>query len=1211
MTCEVFCDYAAHAIAERFPRRYGSFCLHFLLNYLSSVWAAINNSIFPGVFGMALRSCTRVSRSFYGRVAIALPLAVLALTLSVRAQNANGRVIGVVTDSQGAAVVGANVTVTNTGTNVQWRTVTDGSGSYQVLDVPVGMYAVTVENKGFVKATTQPQELTINQSLRVDVRMKVGAVNETIEVQSQSSQVETVNPTVGGTVTGKAIQDLPLNGRNTLDLALTQPGVTPIADDIGTYGTSNGGATEEGLGGISVAGGRGDAITYLLDGGMNNRTTSNQVVFNPNPEAVEEFRLLENNYTAEYGRNGGGTISVVLKSGTNSLHGSLFEYLRNDDFNANDYIDNELGLPRQVLKRNQYGGVIGGPITLGKWLNGKDRFFFFFGYQGQRLAETVNEGFVTTYTPAELGGDFSNFQGNGPDPGVVGFLQAHPYYQSNPALAAQAVIDPTTIDPVAQKYIAASLIPTSPSGQIFPKGAETDNVDQYVGKFDFYATTNDRISLSLGTNKEPIDNPFFGANIPGYTAADTTWVDFGNINYTKTISLSTLNEVLITAQRFHETALPTSHLPTPTELGVNIQSDDPFGPPSLAFASGMNLGFNPNVTWKSDNNYAIADTLTWNRGHHTYKFGGRFGIIQENSIYAYQTNGIFYFSGPYGIGSGNDLADFLFGASDTFSEFSKAPSNEHQRQYAVFAQDEWKATPRVTLTYGLRYEYTSPETDTHGYSFSIVPGRQSVKFPGAPLGFLVPGDPGAPRGWYYPDYTNLSPRIGIAWDPFGNGKTSIRGGGGLFFDTLNGWMSDWATDEAPWAGGAYFGFSPNQVPTNAVDTILTDPYGTGGVVDPFPSQEPPPSNINFANAGFTPFLGSGNNFVNIHLKTPYIYQYNLSVQRQIGNGLMAEVGYVGSSSHKLLTWVDQNPFVLSTVAQGNPMRILNQQLLASNPNADPNTYGFAPTFDGLNHANYNGLLSSLTKQAQDVRYLGNVFFTTSYTWSHNLDNGTGFNSRVSSIPYYNHNQFYGNSDFDLRQRLAFSGGWELPFAKAWADGPQRLTSGWSLYPIYFIQSGIPLDFLAGLIQGSTDPGPSGAGDAEIVRADQMVSSPQTLNPRTVQTFSGATGNFWFNPNDFQQDACINAGTCPLGFYGTYRRNSFHGPRHSNLDMALEKSTNLVGERTKLLFRAEAFNLFNHAEFRPPEATSVTSGTFGQISGTYAPRILQLALKLSF
>jgi outer membrane receptor protein involved in Fe transport len=1156
---------------------------------------------------MALRSCKHLSCSpCTRRAAIVLSLAVLIFGVSVCAQNTSGRVIGIVTDPQGAAVAGAKVAVTNVGTNVSWNTVTDDKGSYQMLDVSIGMYKVTVESRGFAKATTEAQELTINQALRIDIRLKVGAANETVEVQSQAAQVETVNPTIGGTVTGKAIQDLPLNGRNTLDLALTQPGVVPIADDIGTYGTSNGGSTETGLGGISVAGGRGDAITYLLDGGMNNRTTSNQVVFNPNPEAVEEFKLLENNYTAEYGRNGGGTISVVLKSGTNGLHGSVFEYLRNDAFNANDYIDNELGNPRQVLKRNQFGGVIGGPITLGKWLNGKDRFFFFFGYQGQRQTATVNQGFVTTYTPAELGGDFSNFQGNGPDPGVVAFLQAHPYYQSDPAKQLQAMIDPTTINPVAQSYITAGILPTSPNGQVFPQGAQKDNVNQYVGKFDFYATKNDHISLSIGSNKEPILNPFFGANIPGFTSATTTWDYFGNIAYTKTISLSTLNEVLITAQRFQQTALPTSHLPTPTQLGVNIQSDDPFGPPSLSFASGMNVGFNPNVAWKADNNYAFSDTLTWNRGHHTYKFGGRFGIMQENSIYAYQTNGIFYFSGPFGIGSGNDLADFLFGASDEFSEYSKAPSNEHQKQYAAFAQDEWKASPRLTVTYGLRYEYTSPETDTHGYSFSIVPGGQSVKFPGAPLGFLVPGDPGAPRGWYFPDHRNFSPRIGIAWDPFGDGKTSIRGGGGLFFDTLNGWMSDWATDEAPWAGGTDFTFDPSLIPANAADPIISHPYETAGQVDPFPSKIPPPSNVNFANAGFTPGLGSGNNFVNIHLKTPYIYQYNVSIQRQLANGLMAEIGYAGSSSHKLLTWVDQNPMIL-----GTSTRILNQQLLAANPSADPNTFGFAPTFDGLDHANYNGLLTSLTKRAEDVRYLGNVFFTTSYTWSHNLDNGTGFNSRVSSIPYYNHNQFYGNSDFDLRQRFALSGGWELPFAKTWATGPKRLTSGWSLYPIYFIQSGIPLDFLAGTHQHSTSPGPSGAGDGEIVRADQVVSSVQTSNPRRLQTYNGATGNFWFNPNSFQPDACIGAGTCPLGFYGTYTRNSFHGPRHSNLDLALEKSTDLVGERTKLIFRAEAFNISNHAEFRPPSATSVTSGTFGQISGTYAPRILQLALRLTF
>jgi hypothetical protein len=322
---------------------------------------------------------------------------------------------------------------------------------------------------------------------------------------------------------------------------------------------------------------------------------------------------------------------------------------------------------------------------------------------------------------------------------------------------------------------------------------------------------------------------------------------------------------------------------------------------------------------------------------------------------------------------------------------------------------------------------------------------------------------------------------------------------------------------------------------------------------------------------------------------------------------MAELGYAGSSSHNLLTWVDQDPMVL-----GTNTRVLNQtQGLA------PDTYGYMPTFAGINNANYNGLLASLTKRQTEIPILGNVFFTLAYTWSHNLDTGSGFNSRVSSSPYYNHHQFYGNSDFDLRQRFTFSGGWQLPFDKAWADGPKRLTRGWSLFPIFFVQSGIPLDFLAGLRQHSDDPGPSGAGDAEIVRADQVVPNPQTFNPRQVQSFNipgtgQVTGNFWFDPNDFQENNCISVtGNCPLGFYGTYRRNSFHGPGRVNLDLALEKSTDLVGEKVKLLFRVEAFNIFNHAEFRPPAATSVLDGTFGQISGTYDPRILQLALKLTF
>jgi len=449
----------------------------------------------------------------------------------------------------------------------------------------------------------------------------------------------------------------------------------------------------------------------------------------------------------------------------------------------------------------------------------------------------------------------------------------------------------------------------------------------------------------------------------------------------------------------------------------------------------------------------------------------------------------------------------------------------------------------------------------------------------------------------------------------------------MFYDTLNAWMSDWATDEPPFAGGADFTFDPSMLPTTPTSpagTILSHPYETAGAGDPFPSVIPPPSNLNFDAAGFIPFGGGANNFVNVHLKTPYIYQYNLSVQRQLANGLMAEIGYAGSSSHKLLTWVDANPMI-----PGTTTRILNKGLPPDAPN-----FAYITTFDGLDIANYNGLLASITKRETNVRYLGQVFFTLGYTWSHNFDDGSGFNSRNAQIASYNHHQFYGNSDFDVRQRLTFSGGWELPFSRLWSSGPKRLTTGWSLYPIAFAQSGIPLDVTAGLPHRSSTPGPSGVGDQEVVRADQVTSSVQTFDPHLTQTFTDpstgqqSTGNFYFNPNDFSVPDCFSspfipgstppnplppdtAPPCPAPTYGTFHRNSFRGPRRVNFDLALEKTTNLVGEQVKLVFRAEAFNILNHTEFRPPASTTFTSGTLGQITGTYDPRILQLALKLTF
>jgi hypothetical protein len=329
---------------------------------------------------------------------------VFVLSFQANAQTATGRIVGTITDPSGAVVSGAKVVVTNAATNARSATLAGTDGAYQVLDLPIGAYTVSVEKEGFGTSPTKPAELQINQTLRVDARLVVGAFPQTVAVEAQATQVETEVPTIGGTVTGATVQNLPLNGRNTLDLALTQPGVVPAATtNFGQALASN----PYMAGSFSIAGGRANSINFLLDGGSNTSVVTNAVVLNPNPDMIAEFRILSNNYTAEYGRNGGGVVSVVTKSGTNNVHGSLYDYFRNEDLNASDYFSNAAGLPRPILKRNQFGGTFGGPIVIPKIVNRKGRLFFFFGYQGRRQVQTLVNPAVPVFTPAEVAGDFS------------------------------------------------------------------------------------------------------------------------------------------------------------------------------------------------------------------------------------------------------------------------------------------------------------------------------------------------------------------------------------------------------------------------------------------------------------------------------------------------------------------------------------------------------------------------------------------------------------------------------------------------------------------------------------------------------------------------------------------------------------------------------------------------------------------------------------
>jgi len=1134
---------------------------------------------------------------------------------SFRAQDAVGRIAGSVYDQQGSVIPGVKITVTNTSTQATRSTDSDQEGYFQILALPIGNYRLSAHHGGFQDFNSTVYKLLINQTLKIDFKMVLSNVTSTVEVQEKASNVETVDATLGQSVTSRALINMPLNGRDVLDLALLQPGVTESNDDNTAPGN------------FSIAGGRTDSVTYLLDGGQNNDLLDNSQLLNPNPDAIAEFRLLTSNYTAEFGRNGGGIISVVTKSGTNSFHGSAFEFLRNGDFNANTFFNKVVqpALPRDNLKRNQFGATLGGPIL-------KDRLFFFVAYQGQRQVQ--GETFLDnpTFTPVQLKGDFSNggTPGNCPnaDAGVAAFLAANPFFQPDPVSAACGIIAPGSINSVAQAYIKNNLIPTDPSGLLSYQTPTRDDRDEITAKFDWNATEKDKVNFTYGVNRNPLFRPGGFATVPGYSDTVDSWYYFFNSGYTRIFSPTLINEFhFVTHRSTYLDHVPAAKLAFPSALGIGITPDAPSGPTNLFFQdSGLSVGFDENgPTNYVENTFSWTDTLSWTRGKHNLKFGGGFTPYQENLVFDFQINGEFDFSGSSGIGSGNEFADFLLGIPTSYFQGASAPSNIRTKNTFVFAQDEWHALKNLVFTLGLRYEYNTPKSDTKGRTFSIIPGEQSQRFISAPVGLVYPGDPHTPRGTNFSDKNDFAPRFGFAWDPNNDGKTSLRGGFGVFYDILKGEDNLQYNGQPPFVGSASLFFSTPTAGSGPIN-YLNDPFGAAGVPNSFPSK-PPASDISFAP--FLPINGTGSIYVtDPNLRTPYIYQYNLSLQRELVSNIVFEANYVGSSSHKLTSLQDVDPMVLGTTD-----RVLN--LTPGNStcavgNASACSFAAIPEFKNVSHANYNSLEVSLTRQVRDSR-LGTAYFTFAYTFAHNIDNVSGFRQRNSTVPAYLSNYFYSSGDSDVRHRIVFSGGWDIPFDRLWNAGPKRLTQGWSLYPIVSWRTGFPFDVPARLAN-RTDPtysGTSGAGDPFLTNA-QLIAPVQYFDPGKSTTITEniggvptpVTGNFYFDPNSFS-NALFNAG--PPTFdpvnnpaqrtYGLVR-NFLRGPHQTNLDMALAKTT-AITERINLEFRVEAFNLLNHPEFAIPDVNiDHYGGTFGQVisTGTFrgpAPRILQLALRVAF
>ena len=1141
------------------------------------------------------------------------------------AQQATAQIAGTVKDTSGALVIGAKVTLKNSGTNVAHTTTTSKDGGYFFTLVPIGTYELAIEQPGFEKYIHTGITLEINQNAKLDVALHVGAATAVVEVQGDVSQVDTVSATLGKVETTQRILQLPLVERDTLQLGLLQAGVfAPDQDD----GSNNP---------YSVSGQRSESMTFLLDGADNNDFLGNNIVVDPNPDAVAEFKILTNNYTAEYGRTSGGIINQVIKSGTNSVHGSAFEFFRNTALDASDYFLQNV----PVLRRNLFGGTIGFPIK-------KDKMFFFASYQGTRRSEGQNAGAVPVLDQAERTGDFSELL---PDTQLV-----------NPATNKNYKNNQVPVDPVIANYINDYLpLPNRPGNnfQSDPVAQISDN--QFIFRLDYNISKKDTLAAVYIFDDTPDTYPFqvingasTGGDVPlGSGFTDAKRYQAGNITWTRTISPTLLNELRFATNRVATLTYVPTTTTSPSALGfLTVTPDDPIGtaPPLMTVSGGFNVGPSPDGPTKiHDTTFQYQDTLSWTKGRHDLKFGGDLRWVENNFDYDFYTNGSFTFGefGPQqnGTFTGNALADFAGGFFDNYYQFSNAIYGIRTHSLYFFGQDAWKVTHNLTFSYGLRYEYNSPQEDPRNEIIGWYPGQQSKVYPMAPTGFLYPGDPGTPnRGLIYPDRNNFAPRFGFAWDAFGTQKLVVRGGIGIFYDIEDGALN------LQFGGQPPFGYVANNYPcfgkVGNTDGCLA---ATGGsyVADPFQTN----------NTGYSdpyPYIASGNYgqffnpklpfayVVSPHFRTPYAENFNFGFQYQLTKDLMVEAVYVGSMSRKAIATNETNYPLLSILQQqyaANGYSGLNPEcarpLAACDSPLDEfgSPAGAQQIYTNISAENSSSNQFQLTV---DKRLSHGVQFRAAYTNAKTIDEQSGFRARSSTFTDPTNPRLdRGLADFDAPQRLVISPIWEIPLGNHGNSLTQRLIGGWSIAAIVSFQRGNPYTLFSENGSAELDNG--------LERPD-VIGPVQKLNPRQMQTFSpdpngvngsclpgSETGHFLIDPTNIvcavgppagTSDPNLTPGGVPLFTFGNMGRNVLRGPGINNWDISIEKDFKFT-ENKSLEFRSEFFNAFNHVQFFGPTFQNGALGfdsLFGQVTGDTSsstssyyrgPRVIQLALKFYF